>query len=221
MGGEEILMNTGVDSQTVTAKVNFVNGSSSVNVSKSQNQGFLAPASYLNNINGTQMEFLDNSSSATSICVPQNEFLLQHQNTNQLSTTLQQDPLRDTIHDDPRTEVPFGVNIDNHLGMPSMILDPLTAKGMVGPNKDFENSLSPEGMIQPELSSSMVSQSFGVPDMAFNPIDDSTLLNTDVWAPPAQQFQRRTYTKVRYYKTTHNFLSTYIASFPISYFFKS
>ncbi|KVH89876.1 Aux/IAA-ARF-dimerization [Cynara cardunculus var. scolymus] len=227
MGGEEMtqasahLMNTGV--ATVSANVhNFgkscQQNAPSVNIAKSHNQGLLSPLTYLHNIAGTQMDFLDSSSSATSVCVPQNDLHLQHQNSNQLSSNSQPIvPPRDAIQDgevqnDPRTDIPFGVNMDNHLGMPSMILDPLTTKGMVGSSKDFQNNLSPGGMIlsyenptkdtQPELSSSMVSQPFGVPDMAFNPIDstlnDNSLLNSGVWAPPPpQQFQRmRTYTKV-------------------------
>ncbi|XP_071737089.1 auxin response factor 19-like [Rutidosis leptorrhynchoides] len=183
------LMNNGVENG------NFVKGSPSINVSKGQSQRFLSPMTYLNNVNGTHMEFLDSSSSATSICVPQNDNHM-HQNQNQSSNS------QPAIQDDEVQDIPYGVNnIDNPLGMPSMILDTLTTKGMVGSSKDFENNLSPEGMNQLELSSSMVSQSFGVPDMPFNPIDptldDSALLNTDMWAPPPQQFQRlRTYTKV-------------------------
>ena len=52
---------------------------------------------------------------------------------------------------------------------------------------------------QPELSSSMVSQSFGVPDMTFNSIDsainDGNFMNRGPWAPP-QLPRMRTYTKV-------------------------
>ncbi|KAM0031388.1 putative transcription factor ARF family [Helianthus debilis subsp. tardiflorus] len=155
IGGEEIMMNTGIESQHV---------SENVNTSKSQHQGFLSPLTYLNNnINGAQMDFLDSSSSATSVSIPRSDHHLQS--------------------DDPRTEIPTGVNIDNNnnnFGMPSMILDPLTTKGSTG---------------------GMMSQSFGVPDMDFSPIDstlnDSNLLDSDVWAAPPQQFQRkRTYTKV-------------------------
>ncbi|KAJ0592179.1 putative transcription factor ARF family [Helianthus annuus] len=105
VNGVEMISNTGVESQNV----NFVKGSPSVNVPKGQNQGFYTtPTTYLNNINGTHMDFLDSSSSATS--------------------------------------------------------------------------------------------SFGVPDMDFIPMDnmnESSLLNGGVWAPPPQQLQRkRTYTKV-------------------------
>ncbi|KAI7736122.1 hypothetical protein M8C21_000284 [Ambrosia artemisiifolia] len=169
IGGEEIMINNGIESQHVSENVNFVKDSPSVNTSKTQNQGFLTPLTYLNNnINGAQMDFLDSSSSATSVSIPQSDH------------HLQSDPLRDTIQDDPRTEIPTGTSMDNNFGMPSMILDPLTTKGSNG---------------------GMISQSFGVPDMDFNPIDstlnDSNLLDSDVWAAPPQQFQRkRTYTKV-------------------------
>ncbi|KAJ0524970.1 putative transcription factor interactor and regulator AUX-IAA family [Helianthus annuus] len=157
IGGEEIMMNTGIESQHV---------SENVNTSKSQHQGFLSPLTYLNNnINAPQTDFLDSSSSATSVSIPRSDHHLQS--------------------DDPRTEIPTGVNIDNNnnnFGMPSMILDPLTTKGSTG------------GMMSQ-------TQSFGVPDMDFSPIDstlnDSNLLDSDVWAAPPQQFQRkRTYTKV-------------------------
>ncbi|KAI3496312.1 hypothetical protein L1887_38669 [Cichorium endivia] len=172
----------------------IVKNCQSVNMSKSQNPSFLPPVTYLTNMVGPQMDFLDSSSSATSICVPENNLGM---------------PLR-TIQDDSRTD------LLNNLGMPGMMVDSLTTKGMVGSSKDFENNVvSPGGMIlyennvskdgqqqqQPELSSSMVSQSFGVPDISFNPIDsslnDGGLLNGGVWAPPPQPFQRmRTYTKV-------------------------
>ncbi|KAL8130227.1 hypothetical protein V2J09_019382 [Rumex salicifolius] len=52
---------------------------------------------------------------------------------------------------------------------------------------------------QQELSSSMVTHSFGVPDLAFNSIDsDTQFLNQGSWVPPPQQYQprMRTYTKV-------------------------
>ncbi|KAI3715187.1 hypothetical protein L6452_22158 [Arctium lappa] len=217
MGGEEIiqasahLMNTS-GLETVSANGNFVKElqqkadvKPSVNVSKIHSQGFLAPQTYLPNLSGTQMDYLDSSSSATSVCLSQNDVHLQPQNSNQPSFNSQPLPFRDTIQDgevqdDPRVDIPFEVNMDNHLGM-------LLTKGtMTG--KDFQNNHSSGGGIisstkdtQPELSSSMVSQSFGVPDMTFNSIDstinDSSLLNSGVWAPPPQQFQRmRTYTKV-------------------------
>ncbi|KAL8189467.1 hypothetical protein R6Q57_029033 [Mikania cordata] len=184
----------------------------SLNTSKIQNQGFLAPQTYLQqNLGGPQMDYLDSSSSATSVCLSQNDVHLQPHSSNHLCFDSQTLPYKDTIQDgevqnDPRTDIPFGVN------MPSLITDPLITKGMMGSNKDFQNNLSSAGCLissyentvkdtQPELSSSMVSQSFGVPDMTFNSIDstinDGPLLNNGAWAPPPQPFQRRrTYTKV-------------------------
>ncbi|KAK1417047.1 hypothetical protein QVD17_26169 [Tagetes erecta] len=184
----------------------------SVNVSKIQNQGFLAPQTYLQqNLGGPQMDYLDSSSSATSVCLSQNDVHLQPHNSHHLSFDSQPLPFRDAIQDgevqnDHRADISFGVN------MSSMIPDPLITKGMMGSDKDFQNNLSSAGGLissyenpvkdtQPELSSSMISQSFGVPDMTFNSIDstinDGALLNNGVWAPPSQPFQRmRTYTKV-------------------------
>ncbi|GFZ09213.1 auxin response factor 19 [Actinidia rufa] len=183
-----------------------------VNISKGQNQGFFTPQTYLN-ATGTQMDYLDASSSATSVCISQNDVHLQ-QNNNSMSFNQHSVLFRGTSQDvevqgDPRNSVPFGANINGQLGMP-MIPDPLLTKSMVGSGKDLSNDLS-GGMlssyenpkhIQPELSSSMVSQSFGVPDMTFNSLDstinDSSFLSAGGWAPPPQtQFQRmRTYTKV-------------------------
>ncbi|KAK9076880.1 hypothetical protein SSX86_005215 [Deinandra increscens subsp. villosa] len=173
VNGVEMILSTGVESQNV----NLVKDSPLINVQKGQNQGFFTPTTYLNNVNGTHMDFLDSSSSATSVSIPQNNHHFQIQNSNKLSSNLQSDPLRDTSQDDSRREDPVGVNIDNNFGLPSMILDPLTTK---------------------ESTGGLISQSFGVPDMDFIPIDstlnENSLLN---WAPPQQQFQRkRTYTKV-------------------------
>lgn len=218
MGGDELTRSNSLE--PMCANVNFVKDLQQkadikplLNNSKgqTQNQGFLAPQTYLNPV-GTQLDYLDSSSSATSVCLSQNDVHLQ-QNTNPMSFNSQSMLFRDTSRDeevqgDPRNDITFGANIDSQLGMP-MIPDPLITQGMVGPVKDFSNNLSPEGMLpgyenpkeaQPEPSSSMVSQSFGVPDMTFNSIDstinDSSFLNGGAWAP-APQFQRlRTYTKV-------------------------
>lgn len=229
MGGEEIiqasapLMNTS-GLETISANGNFgkelqqkADVKPSVNVSKIQNQGFLAPQTYLHNLAGPQMDYLDSSSSATSVCVSQNDVHLQPHTSNHFSFNSQQLPFRDAIQEEevqgvPRTDVAFGVNMGNRMEMPSMIPDPLLTKGMMGPDKDFQNNLTSGGGLissyenpvkdsQPELSSSIVSQSFGVPDMTFNSIDstinDGNILNNGVWAPPPQPLQRmRTYTKV-------------------------
>ncbi|KAL9361731.1 hypothetical protein Peur_044516 [Populus x canadensis] len=184
----------------------------SLNISKNQSPGFFTPQTYLNGV-AAQTDYLDTSSSTTSICLSQNDVHLQ-QNNNSLSYNPQPMLLRDTIHDgelqaDLRNNIPCGTNIDSQLAMP-VSSDNLFTKGMVGLGKDFSNNFSSAGMLtscenskdpQQDLSSSMVSQSFGVPDMPFNSINsainDNSCLNRGAWAPPQQQFQRmRTYTKV-------------------------
>lgn len=181
-----------------------------LNMSKSPSQGFLAPQTFLNAA-GTQMDYLDSSSSATSGRLSQNDVHLQNSNT--LCFNSQSMPFRDSSHEevhvDPRNNIPYEANIASQLNM-SMIPDTMIGKELNGSGKDFSNNLSSDGGMlsnyenpkeaQPELSSSIVSQSFGVPDMAFNSIDstinDSSFLNSGAWAP-APQFQRmRTYTKV-------------------------
>ncbi|KAL0308330.1 UNVERIFIED_CONTAM: Auxin response factor 19 [Sesamum radiatum] len=182
----------------------------SLNVSKNQNQGFFASQTYLN-ATGTQMDYLDSSSSATSV-LSQNDVQIPP-NNNSMSFNSQSMLFRDASHDgevqgDPRGNVAFGANIDNQLGMP-MMPEPLMTKDMVGSGKDFTNNLSSGGGMlssyenpkeaQPELSSSMVSHSFGVPDMTFNSIDstinDGSFMNRGAWPPP-QIPRMRTYTKV-------------------------
>jgi hypothetical protein len=186
----------------------------SLNISKNQSPGFFTPQTYLNGV-AAQTDYLDTSSSTTSICLSQNDVHLQ-QNNNSLSYNPQPMLLRDTIHDgelqaDLRNNIPCGTNIDSQLTMP-VSSDNLFTKGMVGLGKDFSNNFSSAGMLtscenskdpQQDLSSSMVSQSFGVPEMPFNSINsainDNSCLNRGAWAPPQQQFQRmRTYTKVCY-----------------------
>ncbi|KAF9663052.1 hypothetical protein SADUNF_Sadunf18G0118100 [Salix dunnii] len=181
----------------------------SLNISKNHNPGSFASQTYLNGT-AAQTDYLDTSSSTTSVCLSQNDIHLQ-QNNNLLSYNPHTVLLRDTSQDgelqaDPRNNILYGVNIDSQLVMP-MNSDRLLTKGMVGLGKDFSNNLSSVGMLenskdpQQELSSPIVSKSFGVLDMQFNSIDstinDSNLLNRSSWAPPQQQFQRmRTYTKV-------------------------
>ncbi|KAM7480955.1 hypothetical protein LguiB_005538 [Lonicera macranthoides] len=202
--------------ETVSSNVNFVKDLQQkpdikplMNNSKNPSQGFLAPQTYLNTT-GIQMDYLDSSSSATSVCLSQNDVHLQ-QNTNPMCFNSQSMMFRDVnqeeeIQGDPRHNISFGANnIESQLGMP-VINDPLITKGgMVESGKDFSNN----GMLssyenpkeaQPELSSSMVSQSFGVPDITFNSIDsainDNSFLNRGAWAPPPQFQRLRTYTKV-------------------------
>ena len=184
----------------------------SLNISKNQNPGLFSSQTYLNGV-AAQIDYLDTSSSTTSVCLSQNDVHLQ-QNNNSLSYNPQSVLLRDASHDgelqgDPRNNILYGTNIDSQLVMP-INSDHLLTKGMMGLGKDFSNNFSSGGMLtncenskdpQQELSSAIVSKSFGVPDMPFNSIDstinDSSLLNRGSWAPPQQQFQRmRTYTKV-------------------------
>ncbi|KAK4755819.1 hypothetical protein SAY87_009576 [Trapa incisa] len=182
----------------------------SLNISKVQNHGFFNPQVQLNG-GPVQTDYLDTSSSTTSVCLSQNDMQLQ-QNNNSTQTFNQHGMMfRDMsnegeVQGDIRnnTSVIFNSSTDGHLGVP-MNSDSLLGKDMVEPGKDFQNDLP---LILPDfnnskgsqqLSSSMVSQSFAVPDVPFNSIDstinDSTFLNRSNWAPP--QFQRmRTYTKV-------------------------
>ncbi|XP_042485708.1 auxin response factor 19-like [Macadamia integrifolia] len=182
---------------------------SALHVSKSQAQGVVAPQTYVNA--AAQMDYLDSSSSATSVCLSQNDGSLQ-QNFQMPSFNPQSVLFRDTSQDgevqaDPRNNVLFGVNIDGPMGMPSTP-DPLLVRCMES-EKDFPNHLSHDMLdnygnskdAQQELSSSIISQSFGVPDMPFNSIDstinDNGFLGRGPWAPPPPQFQRmRTFTKV-------------------------
>lgn len=183
----------------------------SLNISKSQNHGFLPPQTYLSTA-VPQMDYLDSSSSATSVCFSQNDVQLQ-QTTNPMSFNSQAVVFRDSqdgeVQGDPRNSVAFGANIDNQLGIP-IIPDSLITNSLVGSRKDVSNNISSGGGMlssyenpkdaQPELSSSMVSQSFGVPDMAFNSIDstinEGSFMNRGAWAPPPQMPRMRTYTKV-------------------------
>ncbi|XP_057980664.1 auxin response factor 19-like isoform X2 [Malania oleifera] len=183
----------------------------SLNISKSQNQGFFSQPTYTN-VGGGQMDYLDTSSSATSVCLSQSDAHLQ-QNNHPSSISQHSILFRDTSQDgdaqaDPKNSVPFGSSIDGQLGIP-LVSDSLLTKGMIGSEKDFSNNVSSGSMLanfenskdaQQELSSSMVSQSFGVPDMTFNSIDstinDGSFMNSGSWAPAPQLPRIRTFTKV-------------------------
>ncbi|KAL3830109.1 hypothetical protein ACJIZ3_018911 [Penstemon smallii] len=182
----------------------------SVNVPKSQNnQGFFASQMYLNPPVGNQIDYFDSSSSATSVLSQNDVQIPQTNNNNSMSFNSQSMLFRDASQE--VENVSFGANIDNHLEIP-MMSDPLITKNMMGSGKEFSTNLSSGGggmlssyennpkEAQPELSSSMVSQSFGVPDMAFNSIDstinDGSFMNrNNAWAP-TQIPRLRTYTKV-------------------------
>ncbi|KAF3437281.1 hypothetical protein FNV43_RR20034 [Rhamnella rubrinervis] len=182
----------------------------SLNIPRNQSQGIFTPQTYLNGT-AAQTDYLDTSSS-TSVCLSQNDVNLQQNNT-PLSFHPQSMLFRETsqdaeVQEDHRNNVSYGNTVDGQLGIP-LNPDPLLAKGFVGLGKDFPNNLPSGGMLggyenskdgQQELSSSMVSQSFGVPDMTFNSIDstinDSSFLNRGAWPQPPQFQRLRTYTKV-------------------------
>ncbi|XP_043712853.1 auxin response factor 19-like isoform X2 [Telopea speciosissima] len=188
-------------------KPDIKHSASALHVSKSRAQGVVAPQTYVNA--AAQMDYLDSSSSATSVCLSQNDGSLQ-QNFQMSSFNPQSVLFRDTSQDgevqaDPRNNVLFGVNIEGPMGMPSTP-DPLLVRCMEsGPNPvsshDMLANYGNSKDAQQELSSSIISQSFGVPDMPFNSIDstinDNGFLGRSPWAPPPPQFQRmRTFTKV-------------------------
>ncbi|XP_037495214.1 auxin response factor 19 isoform X2 [Jatropha curcas] len=178
----------------------------SLNIAKNQSQGFFPPQTYLNGATA-QADYLDTSSSTTSVCVSQNDVHLQQNNSS--SYNPQSMLLRDTSQDgelqaDIRNSVPYGTNVESQLGVP-MNSDNVLSEGVIGLGKDLPNNLSSGCMLancenSKDAPSSMVSQSFGVPDMAFNSIDstinDSSFLNRGPWAPPPQFQRMRTYTKV-------------------------
>uniref|UniRef100_A0A1D1XND5 Auxin-responsive protein n=1 Tax=Anthurium amnicola TaxID=1678845 RepID=A0A1D1XND5_9ARAE len=155
--------------------------------------------------NKAQMNYLNAPSSATSHGLSQTDAQLQQSSFNQPVLFRDSSLENNALASDPRNNVVFGVNIDSQLGV-TIASDPLLTSFSSG--KEYQNHLASNNMVpnysgskegQTELSSSIVSQSFGVPDMAFSSIDstidDSSLLNNCSWAPP--QFQRmRTYTKV-------------------------
>ncbi|KNA25133.1 hypothetical protein SOVF_009550 isoform A [Spinacia oleracea] len=175
----------------------------SVNISKVENQGHLT---YQN----IPMDYLD-TSSATSVSLSQNDII----NQNSSLCNPQSSLLGDTTgHDvevqaaDVRNNIHNGASINGQLGT-SLVSDAILTKNVQRPDKNYSNNVSSGCMLttyenskdaQQELSSSMVTQSFGVPDVAFNSIDsaisDGSFMNRGAWAPPPQFQRLRTYTKV-------------------------
>ncbi|GAB2276145.1 hypothetical protein Dimus_010882 [Dionaea muscipula] len=180
----------------------------SVSISKNQNREPLSQQAH-QSIHSTQIDCLD-SSSATSVSHSQNDVQLTQSN-NPLPFNSHSFFSRNTSHavefqTESRNMVHGMAHMESPLGA-SSVSDALLARNMLDTGKDFFNISSGDLLgnydnpkdAQQELSSSMVTQSFGVPDVVFNSIDstmnDSSLLNRGSWAPP--QYQRmRTYTKV-------------------------
>ncbi|XP_066352995.1 LOW QUALITY PROTEIN: auxin response factor 21-like [Miscanthus floridulus] len=166
------------------------------------------PATGQDYMNSTQMDYLDTSSSATSVCLSQADGSLQ-QNFPPSSFN-QHQPLRETVPDsefevtDAGNNFLFGANIDGHM-------EPLNEDSLLGttfetekymdqmPGNGISNYISSKDS-QQELSSSMISHSFGVADIAFNSIDSSIndipFLNRNSRAPGPAHQRIRTYTKV-------------------------
>lgn len=185
-----------------------------LNISENHNPVNFYPQTCLNGA-AIQTDCLDTSSSTTSVCLSQSDSRF-HQTDRPVSYYPQSMFSRDNIQNvevqaDARCNVAYGNSMNGQMRMP-LNLDSTVTKGTTRLGKDLSNDFSSGGLLggyenngdaQPELSSSMVSQTWGVPDMTFNSIDstinDSGFLDSGPWAPrpPPHQFQRiRTYTKV-------------------------
>ncbi|XP_038891248.1 auxin response factor 19-like [Benincasa hispida] len=181
----------------------------SLNISKNQSNGMFAQQTFLSGV-VAQTDFLDTSSSTTSACLSQNDAQLQQ--NNMMSFNSQPMLFKDSTHDlEVPTDlhnIPYGNHVDGQM-VAQLNSDPLLDKGIGGLGKDFSNNFSSGAMLttydaqkdpQQEISSSIVSQSFGIPDMTFNSMDstinDNAFLNRNQWAPPPPFQRMRTYTKV-------------------------
>ncbi|CAN6173486.1 unnamed protein product [Urochloa humidicola] len=178
----------------------------SVMASKLPNPG-PAPQNLVNSAPPT--DYLETASSATSVWLSQTDGLL-HQgfpmsNFNQQQMFKDAPPETDIQDTDPSNNALFGINGDGQLGFPmgpdgflSNGIDASKYQNHISTDIDGNYRIPKDG--QQEISSSMVSQSFGASDMAFNSIDsamnDGGFLNRTSW-PPAPPLKRmRTFTKV-------------------------
>jgi hypothetical protein len=203
---------TSVDAVTVApvmakelSKLNH-NVKENVITSKSPTCG-TSPDNLLNIVPST--DNLETASSATSLWPSQTDGLL-HQGF-PTSNFNQQQIFKDALPDleiqdvDPTNNAFFGISSDGPLGFPmeteGLLVSALNpVKCQTHMSTDVENNYRIQKDAQQEISTSMVSQSFGQSDIAFNSIDsainDGALLNRNSWptAPPAQRM--RTFTKV-------------------------
>ncbi|CAO2816435.1 unnamed protein product [Amaranthus hypochondriacus] len=178
----------------------------SVNISRVENQGHLIRQAY-QSIPSSQIDYLD-TSSATSVSISQNDIISQSNLLSHPQSIL----LADTGHDvdaqaDIRKSIHTGAVTNGQIGTP-LVSDTVLTKNVPTLDKNYSNNVSSSCMLnyenskdgQQELSSSMVTQSFGVPDVAFNSIDsainDGSFMNRGTWGPPIQYQRLRTYTKV-------------------------
>nr|CAD1827660.1 unnamed protein product [Ananas comosus var. bracteatus] len=156
------------------------------------------------------MDYLDTSSSATSVCLSQTDgpsqpgFSMPSFNQQQLfKEAFPETEFQDT---DMKNDALFGGNFESQFGIP-LTADALLKNGI--DCEKYENHF-PENVVaaysnkskdgQQELSSSMISQSFGVQDMALNSIDsvisESAFLNRKTRAQAPSMQRKKTFTKV-------------------------
>lgn len=159
--------------------------------------------------NAPPTDYLETASSATSVWLSQADGLLHHgfpmSNFNQQQMFKDVAPETDIHGADPSNNTLFGINGDGQLGFPmgadgflSNGIDASKYQNHISADIDGNYRIPKDG--QQEISSSMVSQSFGASDMAFNSIDsgmnDGGFVNRTSW-PPAPPLKRmRTFTKV-------------------------
>ncbi|KAM3239907.1 hypothetical protein ACQJBY_053538 [Aegilops geniculata] len=185
-------LNNGVKSSAITSKLPNV-------VSGLQN--------FMNNALPT--DNLETASSATSLWPSQTDGLL-HQGF-ATSNFNQHQMFKDELPDveiqgvDPSNSALFGMNNDGPLGFPmetegllENALDSVKYQNHF--STDDENNYQMQKDARQEISTSMVSQSFGQSDMAFNSIDsainDGALMNRSSWPAAAPPQRMRTFTKV-------------------------
>ncbi|KAG0531667.1 hypothetical protein BDA96_04G042100 [Sorghum bicolor] len=154
-------------------------------------------------------ENLETASSATSLWPTQTDGLL-HQGF-PTSNLNQQQMFKDALADveiqevDPTNNAFFGINNDGPLSFPmeteGLLVSALNpVKCQTNLSTDVENNYRIQKDAQQEISTSMVSQSFGQSDIAFNSIDsainDGAMLNRNSWPPAPPPQRMRTFTKV-------------------------
>ncbi|OEL36891.1 Auxin response factor 5 [Dichanthelium oligosanthes] len=168
--------------------------------------GGTSPDNLLNIVPST--DNLETASSATSLWPTQTDALL-HQGF-PTSNFNQQQMFKDALPDveiqdvDPTNNAFFGISNDGPLGFPmeteGLLVSALNpVKCQTHMSTDVENNYRIQ-KDQQEISTSMVSQSFGQSDIAFNSIDsainDGALLNRNPWLPAPPPQKMRTFTKV-------------------------
>ncbi|KQJ93247.1 auxin response factor 5 [Brachypodium distachyon] len=178
----------------------------SVTTSKLPN-GVSGLQNFMNNVVPT--DNLETASSATSLWPSQTDGLL-HQGFPS-SNFNQHQMFKDALPDveiqgvDPSSSALFEMNNDGPLGFPietegllGNALDSVKYQNYI--STDDENNYRMQKDARQEISTSMVSQSFGQSDMAFNSIDsainDGALLNRNSWPPAPPPQRMRTFTKV-------------------------